>query len=197
MNQPFSVYHELRKVSPEKARILVRKVLEQNKGNVSKTARILGISRNTVRRARDGNLNDLSRAPKHIPHKTPPYLENLIVEEAKRTGFRYVRLTKYLFRQYGIDISKSTVRAILKRNGVKRKKVRTKSKGTRHLYNYEELEAFEELADGHEDIYRFMKSQIKKAGFGYPALDLKIPRFSTWQPHGESNPDLRTENPMD
>ena len=182
MNQPFSVYHELRKVSPEKARILVRKVLEQNKGNVSKTARILGISRNTVRRARDGNLNDLSRAPKHIPHKTPAHLETLIVEEAKRTGFRYVRLTKYLFRQYGIDISKSTVRAILRRNGVKRKKIRTKSKGTRHLYNYEELEAFEELQidtkyllDSNalpEDVYENMKEK-KLPLYEWNAIDAK------------------------
>ena len=96
MNLPIKVYHELKKVSPEKARMLVRKVLEQNDGNVSKTARILGISRHTVRRARDGSLHDLPRAPKHIPHKTSSDLENLIVQEAKRTGFRYVRLSKYL-----------------------------------------------------------------------------------------------------
>ncbi len=64
MNTPISVYHELRKASPERARLLVRKVLDQNGGNVSKTAKVLGISRNTVGRARDGTLNDLSRAPK-------------------------------------------------------------------------------------------------------------------------------------
>lgn len=145
MNPPIRFYHELRKASPEKARMLVRKVLEQNGGNVSKTARILGISCHTVRRARDGSLSDLSRAPKHIQHKTSSDLEALIVKEAKRTGFRYVRLSKYLFKQYGIEISQNTIRAILKRNEVKPKRVRTKSKGTRHLYNYEELEAFEEL----------------------------------------------------
>ena len=48
------VYHDLRKTSPEAARLLVRRVLEQQGGNVSKTARILGISRKTVRRAREG-----------------------------------------------------------------------------------------------------------------------------------------------
>ena len=97
MKLPISVYHELREESPEKARLLVRKVLEQQGGNVTKTAKILGISRNTVRRARDGKLKDLSRAPKHIPHKTPYHLENLIVAEAKRTGFRYTRLARYIY----------------------------------------------------------------------------------------------------
>ena len=53
MNSPVKVYHELRKVSPEKARMLVRNILEKNNSNVSKTARILGISHHTVRRARD------------------------------------------------------------------------------------------------------------------------------------------------
>ena len=47
------VYQDLRRTSPEAGRLLVRKVLEQNGGNVSKTARILGISRKTVRRARE------------------------------------------------------------------------------------------------------------------------------------------------
>jgi len=36
------LYHELREIEPSKARQLVRKVLKQTGGNVSKTARILG-----------------------------------------------------------------------------------------------------------------------------------------------------------
>jgi transcriptional regulator with PAS, ATPase and Fis domain len=43
-----SYYHELREVSSKKARELVGKVLEQNKDNVSKSAKVLGISRNSV-----------------------------------------------------------------------------------------------------------------------------------------------------
>uniref|UniRef100_A0A7C2K3B4 Uncharacterized protein n=1 Tax=candidate division WOR-3 bacterium TaxID=2052148 RepID=A0A7C2K3B4_UNCW3 len=38
------VYHDLRKTSSEGARLLVRKVLEQKGGSVSKTERMLGIS---------------------------------------------------------------------------------------------------------------------------------------------------------
>jgi len=44
-----SIYHDLRKSNPESARILARNVLKENNGNVSKTARILGISRVTVK----------------------------------------------------------------------------------------------------------------------------------------------------
>jgi len=41
-------------------------------------------------------------------------LENLIVAEAKRTGFRYTCLERYIYDWYGIAISRNTVRAILK-----------------------------------------------------------------------------------
>ena len=47
--------------------------------------------------------------------------------------------------QNGLDISPNTIKAILKRNDLKRKKIRTKIKGVRHLYNYNMFEAFEEL----------------------------------------------------
>jgi len=161
----------------------VRKVLYQNKGNVTKTAKILGISRNTVRRARDGELKDMSRAPKNIPHKTPNHLENLIVHEAKRTGFRYTRLSRFLYDRYGIAISKNTVRAILKRNKVYRKRVRTKSKGVKHLYNYEELEAFEQLQIDTKhlldmsalpkDVYENMKGKGLPLLYEWNAIDAK------------------------
>ncbi len=140
-----SYYHELREVSPKKARELVRKVLDQNNGNVSKTAKVLEISRNSVRRARDGNLDDLSRKPRNSPSKTPDKFEKLILLEAKRTGFRYRRLGLYLQRKYSLSFSENTIKAILKRNQVKRKKKRTANGQRRHLYDYEALEPFREL----------------------------------------------------
>ena len=60
-------YHEIRKISPEKARELVRKVFENNNKNVSKTAKILGVSRHTVRRAIYGPLEDKSENLKLAP----------------------------------------------------------------------------------------------------------------------------------
>jgi len=137
-------YHELRKISPEKAREVVRKVFEQNQKNISKTAKILGISRNTVRRAIYGPLHDKSRKPKNSPRKISSTLENLIISESKRTGFRYRRLSLYLYRKYGLKISENTIKAILKRNKVEKNKRKTK-KGERSLYDYEALMPFSEF----------------------------------------------------
>jgi putative transposase len=140
-----SYYHELRKASPKRARELVRKVLDQNNDNVSRTAQVLGISRNTVRRARDGGLDDVSRKPHGCPYKTPDKFEQLIIAESQRTGFRYRRLSLYLKRKYSLLISENTVKAILKRNNVARRSKRSASGQTRHLYDYEALEPFSEF----------------------------------------------------
>jgi len=67
------LYHEIRKVSPPEARSLILKVLTENNHNVSQTARILGISRDTVYRALRG------------PRETPHQLQDLILSEAKKT----------------------------------------------------------------------------------------------------------------
>ena len=138
-------YHDVREVSSCKARELVRKVLARNHGNVSEVARVLGISRHTVRRARDGGLDDLSRRPHHSPRKTPDSFESLIVAEGKRTGFRYRRLSSYLQRKYGLVFSEDTVRAILRRNQVTRHTRRAATGHVRHLYDYEALMPFREL----------------------------------------------------
>lgn len=139
-----NLYHELRKENPAKARELVRKVLNQTGGNVSKTARILRIDRKTVRRARDGTLDDLPRKPKKVWSKIDPDYELLIVKEARETGFGYRRLSKHLSRKYGLLILESTIRSVLKRNKVEKKKVRVQ-RGTRRLYNYETLQPFEKF----------------------------------------------------
>ena len=115
-------YHEMRKLSPEKARELVRIVFEKNNQNISKTAKILGISRKTVRRAINGPLSDISRKPKSSPNKTPPSFEELIIKEAKRTGFRYRRLKSFFERKYSLSFSENTIKAILKRNGISKEK---------------------------------------------------------------------------
>ncbi len=139
------LYHELREIEPSKARELVRKVLAKNNGNVSETARILGISRNTLRRARDGSLEDLNRRPHHSPNKTEHLLEELIVKESKRTGFRYRRLASYMWGKYSLKISENTIKAILKRNMVKKKTRKSYNSKQRSLYDYEALMPFSEF----------------------------------------------------
>jgi len=140
-----NIYHEIRKIEPSKARKLIRDVLESNNGNVSKTARILNISRHTVRRARDGPLEDISRRPKRTPNRIDQALESLVVEEAKRTGFRYRRLSSYIQRKYSIKISENTIKVILKRRQVKKKTKRSANGKRRHLYEYEHLIPFSQL----------------------------------------------------
>ena len=141
-----SLYHKIKMESDAKAgRILAREILERNNGDVSKAAKILGISRLTVRRARDGNLEDESKAPKSIKNKTSFNLESIVIEEGKKTGYRYRRLTNYIYRKYALRLNENTVKAILKRNDVKRKRIRSKNGNVRHLYDYEHLEPFAEL----------------------------------------------------
>ena len=142
MQVDINLYHELRKENPARARELVRKVLKQNRGNVSITARILKIDRKTVRRARDGTLNDLSRKPKRVWNRIDSEFEELIVNEAKRTGFGYRRLSKYLSSRYGLMVSENTVKSVLKRRKPFRRKARVR-RGSRRLYNYESLLPFE------------------------------------------------------
>ena len=138
-------YHELREISPEKARELVLKVLAKQGGDVSKTARIMNISRPTVRRARDGSLQDRSRRPLHSPTKTASCFEELIVREAKRTGFRYRRLTGYLQKKFSHCFPEDTVKAVLRRNDIKKKTRRTANGRRRPLYDYEALMPFQEM----------------------------------------------------
>ena len=138
-------YHEIKKESPELARKLVRKILKQNQGNVSKTALILGIHRATVRRARDGCLHDKSKRPHNSKNKTSSSLEKMILKVAKDTGYRYRRLSFYLFNAFGVFVSENTIKGILKRNNITPKRIRTKNRSRRHLYDYKHLLPFAEM----------------------------------------------------
>jgi putative transposase len=138
-------YHEIRKLSPEKAREVARKVLAANEGNVSATARILGVKRGTVRRARDGTPMDNPRRPHTSPNRTASPLEDFIVHEGRETGYRCRRLSNFLFDKYGLAVPEGTVKAVLKRMGVEGKRVRTANKRRRPLYDYEHLAPFAEM----------------------------------------------------
>jgi hypothetical protein len=51
-------------------------------------------------------------------NKIPPNFEDLIVKEAKRTGFRYRKIKGLFEKKYSLSFSKSTIKGILKRNGI-------------------------------------------------------------------------------
>jgi len=65
------IYHDLRKIQPKTARKLVREVIKKKHGNIPKTAKILHITRNTIRRTRDGSFEDISQMPNNTYSRTP------------------------------------------------------------------------------------------------------------------------------
>ena len=81
-------YNELRTISPKAARQAILQILAANKGNVSATARLLGVTRKTVykalRKKAAGNLEDASRAPKVVPHKPRKILKKRCLNSSKR-----------------------------------------------------------------------------------------------------------------
>ena len=87
----------------------------------------MGISRNTVRSALRGPLEDLSRRPHRIRNTIPEEEKNIIIKEAKRTGFGYVRLKNYIEKVYGKEISEGRIHYVLIRyagNYRKKKKLK-------------------------------------------------------------------------
>lgn len=109
------------------------------KGNsVSYTCRRFGISRKTFYKwynrykasGRDHqSLRDKSRRPKNTPKKTNEKIINLIKKMRNKTKFGADRIKFYLSYQYNINITRSTIYAIIKREGliIKRNKIKRKA----------------------------------------------------------------------
>lgn len=178
-----SIYHNLRKIKSDvAARLLIREVLAKNNGNVTKTASILGISRHTVRRARDGRLEDCSRAPKRVNRKYSDSFKQLILVEAKNTGYGARRLSKYLKEKYSILIQEDYIKFLLRKNKVNKKYVRTKNNNRRRLYDYESLLPFTELQVDTKhildekalpmEVYEHIKNRLLPT-YAYNAIDVK------------------------
>jgi transposase-like protein len=96
-------------------RSLVREVLRRNGGNVSATAREMGCSRLTVRRARDGTLEDGDRTPYEQPRRTEDHVLETVLRERKKTGYGRRRLSRHLENQFKIILSEHTLRHLLER----------------------------------------------------------------------------------
>jgi len=122
-------YNDLRKTNPKTARKAVLQILESCKGNVAKTAKILQTSRKTVykviQKQKTGDLNDKSKAPKIVKNKTSAEIEKKILDIKGKTRFGPKRIARELKRRYQIEISKHTVRNVVRRN-------RGKLKGSIH-----------------------------------------------------------------
>lgn len=90
-------------------------MLRRHGGNVSATAREMGCSRLTVRRARDGTLEDGDRTPHEQPQKTDDEVFEMVKNERKKTGYGRRRLSRHLKSQFGIILSEHTLRHLLER----------------------------------------------------------------------------------
>ena len=121
-------------IRSEKPKHDMRKKLIQHalKHGIRDSARTFGCSRNTVRRwlrryQAEGHVQERSRRPKCSPNRLSPEQEEHIVVARKRTGYGPHRLSDYLRRTEGIDISPWTIRNVLQRHGLVRKCTKRRS----------------------------------------------------------------------
>lgn len=113
-------YQELRTISPQAARQAVLQILKSCDGNITKTARVLNVTRATIyktlRKKKDHNLSDASRAPKTVVNKTSGDIENKVILLKQKTNYGPLRLKEELSACYGISLSHHTIRNIVRRN---------------------------------------------------------------------------------
>lgn len=108
--------------------------------NVSKVCLYFGISRKCfykwLKRYEDAggdparSLIDRSKRPRRSPMLTHEYIQSIIIRLRKTTSFGPDRIRLFLLKDYNISLPRSTIYAILKRNGLieKPKKMRRKPK---------------------------------------------------------------------
>lgn len=142
-------YQQLRTISPKAGRQAILQILKSCKGNVSKTAHILGITRSTVYKAikkqKEENLNDCSRAPKRVANKTESSIEEKVIELKEKTNYGPLRLKEELFNQYGITLSHHTLRNIIRRNRqkIKKKETTNRKRSPRQFVDWYQAKPFE------------------------------------------------------
>lgn len=104
-------YHRVKAAAGDVAvRQLVRAELKRHGGNVRATALALGCTRVTVRRARDGTLEDGDRTPHHQPRRTEAKIVALIRRERERTGYGRRQLARHLQDRFQIEISENSLK---------------------------------------------------------------------------------------
>lgn len=142
-------YKKLRRINPEAARRAVLEYLKSNGHNISQGAQVFGINRTVIydilRKEKEDNLKDRSRAPHHQPRRTPAQIEDQVIKVKCQTRYGAERLSRYLKQQEGLSLPPGTIRHILRRNREKitspfRHKVR---KERREFINWYAAKPFE------------------------------------------------------
>jgi len=115
-------YGEVYTMNKIEARKRLIQTCEQTQ-SIRATARIWKTSPQMVRKwvrryQKEGEegLKDRSRRPHHSPRRTPPEIEQKVIEARQKTGYGPKRLSLQL--RQGIHISPHTIRHILDRNGL-------------------------------------------------------------------------------
>jgi transposase len=187
-------YRELAQLDVVVARKkLVEIYYHQANRNISETARVCGLSRNTVRKwlgrffiEGEAGLKNYSRRPHRMPCKTPDDIENLVLEIFEKTNYGFHRLAKTLDRKQGIKLSDRTIGKILRRhNKYKPRKKITIRKTGRRYYNPLDFAPFEflqadvkEVIDGDtlpQETYLHLKDLAKKGVplYQFTAIDVR------------------------
>lgn len=142
-------YQELRTISPKAARQAIIQICTSCDGNVSRTARMLHVTRMTVykalRKADAHDLNDASRAPRTIVNKTPRYIEDYILTIKRQTNFGPLRIKEELMVRHATSCSHHTIRNILRRNRAswKKKTVKRHRRSPRPFIDWYQATPFE------------------------------------------------------
>lgn len=113
-------YKQLRRLNPQAARLAVLEYLKTNEENVSDTATVFGINRPVIydilRKQREGDLTDRSKAPHRQPRKTAASIEDKVVEFKNKTHLGPERLSRHLKKYEGVVVAPGTIRHVLRRN---------------------------------------------------------------------------------
>lgn len=142
-------YKELRGISPKAARRAILQILKSTNGNVTEAARLLHTTRRTIYKAlkkdEDGDLDDLSTAPKSVPNRTAKDIEDKVVKIKKKTRYGPIRIADEFLTLYGITLSTHTIRNILRRykKSLKLKQHKPHKKGVRQFVDWYNAKPFE------------------------------------------------------
>ena len=113
-------YKTLRQINPEAARKAVLEYLKTNGGNKAEAARVFGVNRTVVydilEKAEEGDLRDRSKTPTRQPNKTPPEVEQKVIDARNKTRMGPQRLSIYLAKYHELQVPPGTIRHILRRN---------------------------------------------------------------------------------
>jgi len=149
-------YYMLLKSDDHRMTLRDQLVRSARKDGIRAAARRFGCSRNTVRkwlrRAREGSFEELSRAPRRSPSQTPPDREEAVASARRETGYGPHRLRDWLTSTGGPKLSVWTIRNILKRRGLLKRKSRRHACYPAH-WAWEAREPFSLVQCDVKDVY--------------------------------------------